>query len=182
MQAENRADDAARALRAIAERADGWPLERLTWATVREDGRKIYARGRDEFATACDSDDGDVLHEWRKRVKDLWYQQRLLRDAWNPVLRAYADQADELGEALGDDHDLAVLAGELESRQDQLSARLELERMLELIARRRGELQSRAVAIGARLYAEKPSAYGRRTGAYIKAARNAVPGPSHTRA
>ena len=95
-------------------------------------------RGRDEFATARNSDDGDVIHEWRKRVKDLWYQQRLLRDAWSPVLRAYADQADELGEALGDDHDLAVLAAALESRQDQLSARLELERMLELIARRRG--------------------------------------------
>ena len=122
MEAEDRAEDAAPALRAIAERADTWPLERLTWATVRHDARRIYALGRDEFATARDSDDGDVLHEWRKRVKDLWYQQRLLRDTWSPVLRAYADQADELGEALGDDHDLAVLAAELESRQDQLSA------------------------------------------------------------
>ena len=49
------------------------------------------------------------MHEWRKRVKDLWYHCLLLQDAWKPVMSALADEAHELSDRLGDDHDLAVL-------------------------------------------------------------------------
>ena len=29
------------------------------------------------------------LHDWRKRVKDLWYHLRLLRDAWTDAMKAH---------------------------------------------------------------------------------------------
>jgi hypothetical protein len=50
------------------------------------------------------------LHEWRKRAKDLWYHHRLLKDAWPGPVKAFADEADQLGKLLGDDHDLATLS------------------------------------------------------------------------
>ncbi len=46
------------------------------------------------------------MHEWRKRVKDLWYHVTLLQDAWRPVMSALADEAHELSDRLGDEHDL----------------------------------------------------------------------------
>ena len=42
-------------------------------------------------------------------MKDLWYHHTLLRFVWRPVMAAVADEAHELANRLGDDHDLAML-------------------------------------------------------------------------
>ena len=40
----------------------------------------------------------EALHEWRKRVKDLWYHHTLLRELWPPVMRGRrADEAHAAG-------------------------------------------------------------------------------------
>ena len=64
------------------------------------------------------------LHEWRKRVKDLWYQQRLLEDTWPGVMKAQAKEAKKLSKLLGEDHDLAVLAEHV--ADDQLHAMIDV--------------------------------------------------------
>ena len=102
------------------------------------------------------------VHEWRKRTKDLWHQLRILRDAWRPVLGETADQAHELADLLGDHHDLAVLVEDLASRElpgDRDAVRTAADR-------RQRELLDAAFDIGARLFAEKPKAFGRRLGSY----------------
>jgi hypothetical protein len=65
-------------------------------------------------------------------------------------MRALADEAHELSDRLGDDHDLAVL---LEWGAEPLEP---------LIATRRRELQEEAFAYGPRLYSDKPKAFVRR--------------------
>ena len=72
--------------------------------------RRTYAEGRKAFARADAEPSADNLHEWRKRVKDLWYQQQLLEDSWPGVMKAQAKEAKKLSKLLGDDHDLTVLA------------------------------------------------------------------------
>ena len=95
----------------------------------------------------------DALHEWRKRVKELWYHHTLLRELWPPVMDAVGDEAHELADRLGDDHDLAVLA-------DWVSLHGEDgEELFEAVERRRAALEAEAFALGARLYADKPSAF-----------------------
>ena len=56
----------------------------------------------------------ESLHEWRKRVKHLWYHHTLLRSLWPPVMEVTGDEAHALSDHLGDDHDLAVLAAWVE--------------------------------------------------------------------
>jgi CHAD domain-containing protein len=137
---------------------------------VRRGLRRAYSRGRRRFSEAA-SDPGDErLHEWRKRSKDLWYHLRLLRSAWRPALEPLADQAHELSDRLGDDHDLVVLAQRLDEPGIALTAE-QRERLDGLIERRREELQAEAFALGARLYAEKPKAFAKRIGAYWEAPR-----------
>ena len=111
------------------------------------------------------SDEG--VHEWRKRAKDLWYDLRVLRELWPAVLGETADQAHELADRLGDHHDLAVLGADLETRDVT-----EPEAIRVLIERRQEELLASAVALGERLYAEKPKAFGKRMKSYWKAARS----------
>jgi CHAD domain-containing protein len=118
---------------------------------------RAYARGAEAMAVAREETTAEHLHEWRKRAKDLWYQQRLLRDAWPEVLEAHADGADRLAKLLGDDHDLAELAAHLPDEPA----------VAEAVAELRAAIQDDAWQLGRRLYAEKPKAFGRRLARYL---------------
>jgi CHAD domain-containing protein len=143
-------------LKEARKRVDDWPLERDSFEALAGGVERTYRRGRRTLRAARDEPTAEALHEWRKRVKDLWYHHTLLRELWPPVMRAVGDDAHELSDRLGDDHDLVVLAawvrGHLEADPE----------FSEAVIRRRGELQDEAFALGARLYVDKPSAYVRR--------------------
>jgi CHAD domain-containing protein len=149
---------AARAAVAILKEArgriDDWPLERDSFGAVAGGLERTYRRGRRGFRTASEAPAVESLHEWRKRIKDLWYHHTLLRRLWPPVMTAVGDQAHDLSDLLGDDHDLAMLAGWM--REHAPAAGPEFFKAVE---RRREELQREALALGALLYAEKPSAF-----------------------
>ena len=120
------------------------------------------------------------LHDWRKRVKDLWYHQpRLLRDLWSPVLsrRRPPRTKKRLSEDLGDDHDLAMLAARVTATGGAGSAEGGDDDVLELVAHRRHDLQEGARRLGARLYAEKPAAFRRRLARYLAAVQEERRGP-----
>lgn len=143
-----------------------WELGRDSWKLVEPGVLKAYADGRAALAAVRRDPSDEGVHEWRKRAKDLWYQLRILRDLWPGVLGETAEQAHELTDLLGDHHDLAVLAADLETRDTT-----EPEAIRALIARRQDELLGGAVAIGERIYAEKPKAFAKRLEAYWNAAR-----------
>lgn len=161
----------AQELRAAQERVADWPLDGAGWKPVVAGISRAYARGRRERATAEAEPTVEKLHEWRKRVKDLWYHHRLLKAVWPPVLKAYGEEAHVLSELLGDDHDLAVLRERLE-RGDGLPPEVaaSIDELMALVDRRRGELQAGARRLAARLYAEKPGAFERRIGRLVAAA------------
>jgi CHAD domain-containing protein len=100
------------------------------------------------------------LHKWRKRVKDLWYEMRLLGPLCGPVIGGAAEEADQLSDLLGDEHDLGVLRQILVELAPELPA--DVESLVELVDLRREQLQTRALLIGRRTYAEKPRAFARR--------------------
>jgi CHAD domain-containing protein len=131
-----------------------WPLDGVDRAALATGLAIAYSRGRDEYRASRADPTVEGIHEWRKRVKDLWYQARLLEAAWPAVLDALAEEAHTLSDLLGDDHDLGVLAEQMEN-------------LAALCHRRRAELQDEAFALGARLYAEKPKAFARRIAAYL---------------
>ena len=123
-----------------------------------EDGlRRSYKRGRRDYRAALEEPSAEHLHEWRKRVKDLWYHLDILRDTWKPVMKALAEEAHELSDRLGDDHDLAVLLAWAEEHESYAAEALRAP-----VERRRAELQADAFTIGARLYADKPGRFVRR--------------------
>jgi CHAD domain-containing protein len=102
------------------------------------------------------------LHELRKRVKDLWYQLRLIRDADKHLLGDLADQAHDLSDHLGDDHDLALLREQVQRRRTAFANPDDQRHVLEEIDQRRGELQFASISLGQRIYAEKPKRFTKR--------------------
>ncbi len=166
----------AQTLRALAHRVEEWPLADGDPRTAVRALRDTYARGHKAFARADVDPTSENLHAWRKRVKDLWYQQRLLSAAWPGVVGGQADEAKALSRLLGDDHDLAVLTEMLEGERDGLAtvSAAELE-LADLIAERRGDLLHAARALGRRIYAEKPKRFARRMRRYVRAASSEQP-------
>jgi CYTH domain-containing protein/CHAD domain-containing protein len=160
----------ARATTAIAAGRDEvrrWSLRTDSWALVEPGLSRSYREGRRALKRVQADPSAESVHEWRKRAKDLWYELRIVRDAWPALLAETADQAHELTELLGDHHDLAVLADDLGSR-DALGDRDAFETA---IGKRQKELLDAALAIGRRLYAEQPKAFGRRIKHYWRAWR-----------
>jgi CHAD domain-containing protein len=158
-------------LREARRRVGDWPLERDSFEALSDGLERTYRRGRREFRAASDEPATEALHEWRKRVKELWYHHTLLRSAWPPVMQAFGDEAHELSDRLGEDHDLAVLAGWVAENVGEEAA------LTEAVEARRAQLQAEALALGERLYAEKPSAYVRRLGRLWSVGRTGVRAP-----
>ncbi|HEY5943615.1 MAG TPA: CHAD domain-containing protein [Solirubrobacterales bacterium] len=147
---------------------DDWPLRDDSWQLVEAGLLSSYRRGRRAMNRTRKNPSAENVHEWRKRTKDLWYQLRILRDAWKPVLGETTDQAHGLADLLGDHHDLAVLVEDLASRElpgDRDAVRTAIDR-------RQQELLDGAFDTGARLFGEKPKAFGRRLESYWVAWRS----------
>jgi CHAD domain-containing protein len=109
------------------------------------------------------------LHEWRKQAKYLWHQLQVLQPIQPGQLTALADQAHTLANALGDDHDLAILAHKFLEASDKFPDRATMHTLADLIANRRALLQEEAMALGHRLYAEKPRKFVDRLREYWRA-------------
>jgi CHAD domain-containing protein len=144
-------------LTAARRRVGRWPLDSDGFEAVAGGLSRIYRRGRTDFRRARAEPTTENLHEWRKRVKDLWYHLTIVRTAWPPVMDALADEAHALSEHLGDDHDLSVLLAWAEEHAPGSAAAI-----AEPVERRRDELQAAAFELGARVYADKPRAFMRR--------------------
>jgi CHAD domain-containing protein len=151
---------AADALEEALERVAGWPLETDGFEAFEDGLGRVYRQGRRSFRAARKQPSPEHMHEWRKRVKDLWYHLLLLGESWKPVLSALADEAHELSDRLGDEHDLTVLREWAHRHTAELNGDDPVLRGFEVILQsRRQELQQEAFEFGARLYADKPSVF-----------------------
>ncbi|KKB12051.1 hypothetical protein VE25_09760 [Devosia geojensis] len=151
-------------LRALADEVESWRLDRKGFAALEGGLTRIYAGMGKAMRAALAAPDDEALHEWRKLVKYHWHHITLMRETAPDVLGPQRALADELGEALGDHHNLSVLIRMLpvlaeESDRAGIAA----------AARRKQErLAERAFFIGRQVAAEPPKALAKRFGGYWK--------------
>ena len=152
-------------LNAIARRLAQWDLSALGGDAIVTGVARTYRQARQRGRLAFESNDPAALHAFRARVVDLRYQLTLLACAWPEALNAQAEALDELREALGDHHDLHVLARFAAERGG-----LAPEVLADLTARtaaKQKKLRRRAEAEFDRLFAETPKAFETRLAAYL---------------
>jgi CHAD domain-containing protein len=151
---------AVQELGAVRVRVEDWKLRRGGWQALERGLARSYRDGHSAFARARSRRSSETLHEWRKRVKDLWYQERLLAPVCGPAVGGHAKDAHRLADLLGDHHDLGVLRDAL--TRGTVSVPADLDAAVSLIDHRRQQLQTEAIHLGGRVYAEKPKAFLRR--------------------
>ena len=139
------------------ERVKKWPVNGLKRSDLRVGIKQTYERGRQALAMVEQSRTMENLHEWRKRVKDLWHHLGMLQPLCPKALAGLVDDLERLGEYLGDDHDAAMLAEAAKRSKPR-----ESEMLARMIEARRVHLQRSAFQVGRQVYAEKPGAFARR--------------------
>jgi len=139
-----------------------WPLHGLNWKQICNAVCKIYRRGQRALAATIDDPAPENFHVWRKRVKDVWYQLRILQPLNRVVLEEMAHDAEVLGELLGSEHDLDFLRTRLEKESGDEALADELLQLQKLITRRCKRLRRDALELGRRFYAEPSKAFAKR--------------------
>jgi CHAD domain-containing protein len=153
-------------------RVRAWPLKQEGFACLEPGLRRVYRQGRNGEVEAYASRTDEAFHEWRKRAKDLRYHVDLLEPIWPETMKEVEKTLHELTDHLGDDHDFADLRRILTTSPNLTQGADGVATVIELIDRRRSELQAAARPIGARIYSEKPKAFSRRIESYWAAWRS----------
>jgi CHAD domain-containing protein len=154
-------------LERVEARLSKWPLEDLTWKQICGAVCKIYKRGQRGLAKTIHEPEPENFHAWRKRVKDLWYQLRILQPLNRAVLTEMAHDADVLGELLGLEHDLTFLWERLEKECSDEALRDELAQLEKLIRKRGKRLRTNSLELGRRFYAEPAKAFAKRISIFV---------------
>jgi CHAD domain-containing protein len=154
--------DAIPQLEDVKARLMTWPLDDLDWKQICKAVCNIYRRGQRALATAIDDPEAENFHAWRKRVKDVWYELRILQPLNRTVLEEMAHEAEVLGELLGSEHDLSFLWARLESESADEALAGELGRLQKMISKRCKRLRRDVLELGRHFYAEPSKAFGKR--------------------
>jgi CHAD domain-containing protein len=150
----------ARLLQAEGRRASRWTLRGKDFAAIAGGLEDTYRAGRNAMRRADLRPTARRLHTWRRRVKDQWFQLRLLAARTSGRLRRDTRVLERLDGVLGDYHDLTLLTAAIEDATS--IARLERAALLRPIARERRRLRQRARALAEIVYHERPRAFVRR--------------------
>jgi CHAD domain-containing protein len=149
-------DHAAAALARVSTRLPHWKLKADGFAAVAPGIERTFRAGRGALGKVRENPTADNFHDLRKRVKDHWYHIRLLESLWTDVMHAYEKSLKDLETWLGNDHNLAVLRGNIVIEPAFYGTKEDTHLMLDLIDRYQTELRGASISLAERIYAEKP--------------------------
>jgi CHAD domain-containing protein len=134
-------------LRHLKRAAAAWKLEEH-FDALAPGLTKSYKRGARALKRAREEGTAESFHDLRKRVKDRWYQVRILEGIWSHPGRSPEKALRDLQEDLGDDHNLEELRDFIHADGASL---------LQLVDATQSELRHKALAAATVLYHRKPS-------------------------
>jgi CHAD domain-containing protein len=156
-------------LGAARSRFAAFPIEEVVrddFAAIAPGLRRTYARGRRSYRRSTATHDVHALHRWRKRVKYLRHQMEALVPIEPEYIGRLIAPLDELGQALGTDHDLAVLSALIVNEPTACATHDDRLTLIGLAAERRAEFVAILERLGATVYADSPDEFISRIGAF----------------
>lgn len=149
-----------------------WPVDSDDISIILPSIQRVYKRGKKALEEAYKNPGKEIFHEWRKRVKYLWYQILLLQETWPELFSTFEIEIHELADFLGNDHDLMVLKDKLNSDGLNLDD-LQQQALLHALVKEYSEhLRENARIKGELIYAEEPEDFTKRIAGYTRASWN----------
>ncbi|MBZ0162620.1 MAG: CHAD domain-containing protein [Notoacmeibacter sp.] len=131
--------------------------------------KRSYRDARDGFGKAKQSGAAEDWHALRKLVKHHMMQVRLMSAVRTRTMKRRARALDQLGEFLGDDHDLAVLVALLAA--NPVLPEADAARVAGLAETRTRELRESAAGAMEELFSKRPAAFCHRVDTAWRAAQ-----------
>lgn len=143
------------------QRVADWKLEKSAGKALSKGVRKTYGRAVDAMAQAYDTRSSADFHEWRKRAKYHWYHARLMKELWPEVIKPYRNEVKRVSSALGDHHDLAVLADKLRSDRQLFGDADEVAELADMADELRCRIGDTIAERGRLVFSSKPKQLGK---------------------
>jgi CHAD domain-containing protein len=150
--------DLRRSVRKVRQTARHWKFTHRQFGSLAAALRLSHDAGRRALARARKRQQAADFHEWRKHIKALWYELRLVVGAGARIRRDVKTL--HLAEVwLGTEHDIVVLCDELSKDVGEGDSRIDLDRIRLVGDRYRLELRTKAAASTRRIYARASRDY-----------------------
>jgi CHAD domain-containing protein len=114
---------------------------------------ETYRRGLQKLAAARERPSPERLHDWRKHVKALAYELRIIGGAVPELRTTLIPKVEKLGEVLGEIHDLDSLRAAAERHPQWFERAADGRSMLSAVEERRAELEAGALRLAASVFA-----------------------------
>jgi hypothetical protein len=151
---------AGRTLRKIRRSAKRWSAPSIPLCDLPRVLRRSFRESRNAMMRAQARGRAPDFHDWRKRVKNLWYQLRLA-ERLVAGLSTQLAEFKELETALGQEHNLVVLRTKLARDRRLRNIRSEIDRLGALSTALQEELRRAAFVLGTRLHDISPKEFGK---------------------
>jgi CHAD domain-containing protein len=149
---------AAKTLRKIRRSAKRWAAPSIDPSELPRLLRSSFRASRTAMRRAQTRGRATDFHDWRKRVKNLWYQLRLAERLVSGLSTQIAE-FEELETALGEEHNLVVLRTRLTRDRNFRRIRVHVDRLTAMSTALQGELQRAALVLGTRLHKRSPKKF-----------------------
>ena len=114
---------------------------------------RTYRRGLEKLAAARARPTPERFHDWRKQVKALSYELRIICGAVPELTTTLIPKVEKLGEILGEVHDLDGLKATAERHPDWFGRAADGQSVLSAVDERRAALESEALTLAGSVFA-----------------------------
>jgi CHAD domain-containing protein len=147
-----------RTVRTILRDARRWRPRHRQFGALAAGIRLSHQRGRTAMAGAMKRQRAVDFHDWRKQIKALWYELRLV-EGFSPRIRHDVKALQRAEACLGEDHDVVVLCAALSKDRPQGDSRIDLDRVRLAGHLYQCALRKKALATARRIYKRAPEEY-----------------------
>jgi hypothetical protein len=144
--------------RKIRQDTEHWKPKHRQFGSLAAGIRLAHQRGRKAMARARTSQRAADFHAWRKQMKALCYELRLVEGSSRRI-RGDVNALHRAEEWLGNEHNVDVLCDQLSKAVPEGENRIDLDRVRLAGDRYQCELRTKALASSKRIYARAPGQY-----------------------
>ncbi len=131
-----------------------WPISGDNFKIIKKNLQRIYKQGQREMYAVFNEAIKENVHEWRKRVKNLWYSMRILSNLWPEIMSPLVFLLGKLSDNLGDTNDMFLLKERIIANQSKFKDDQHTRELINFIDRRIIDLLRDARSIGRKVYSE----------------------------
>jgi len=131
-----------------------WAISGDNFNIIKKNLRRIYKQGQRDMYAVFNEAIKENVHEWRKRVKNLWYSMRILSNLWPEIMSPLVTLLGKLSDILGDTNDMFLLKERIITNHSKFKDDQHTKELINFIDRRIIDLLRDARSIGRKVYSE----------------------------